>query len=178
MLDEKALRRPGFVEGTRVTLGDGQQWTVPWGVLALDGTPGGVGLVLTDDEVDLLSGAAERQPLGFLGSVVPLAARLLRVNYDLAPADLALLLEYDDSPPSVEMWKSVVEAISGPGERSYARWLKVVLEANGVERRGLSLGNAYSIANGLVSRGLAPPASHWVDDAIAKRREVALESLF
>ena len=29
MLDEKALRKPGFSEGYRVTLADGQEWTLP-----------------------------------------------------------------------------------------------------------------------------------------------------
>lgn len=29
MLDEKALRKPGFVEGARVKLGDGQEWLFP-----------------------------------------------------------------------------------------------------------------------------------------------------
>ncbi len=29
MLDEKALRKPGFSEGYRVTLADSQEWTLP-----------------------------------------------------------------------------------------------------------------------------------------------------
>ncbi|MDR3621553.1 MAG: hypothetical protein P4L85_19535 [Paludisphaera borealis] len=168
-LNEKALRKPGFAEGTRVTLADGQEWMIPPGWFRADGGADGTTRELTDVEVELLCGAEEDRPYEFVDVLVGLAGRLLSHNYRLTTADFATLLEFDGREEwSLSMWREIVKAIRGADERTYARWLSMTLKINGISPVGLALRDASAIANSLVTQGKAVPASQWVDDAIAK----------
>jgi len=178
--DEKALRKPGFMDGARVTLGDGQEWSIPAGVLTLDDSKQGVGPFLSASEIELLCGSEIGHAVDFVGVLVGLAGRMLGVNYDLTDADLAVLLEYDcDAEWSIAMWRDVFSAIRfGDRERTYFEWLNAVLHANGIDPEGRTLKSAADLANLFVRQGRAIPAGEWVHDAIRKREDKALEGLF
>lgn len=179
MLDEKALRRPGFIGGTRVTLGDGRKWSMPVGLFSTGGPGDGTDQTLTDDEVELLCGSEFDAPLGFIGTLVTLAGRMLRLNYNLASSDLAGLLTYDDSSEgSAKMWRDVFLAIKGGGSGSYSAWLRDALAANGIESKGMPVPTAVNIACGLARQGRAIPASNVVIDAINKKRAREFDQMF
>ena len=92
LLDEKSLRKPGFSEGLKVILADGQEWTLPKprirfkprivdGKVEIGGGPS-FGPEF-DDKLDILFGVAEADPAERLRVKFEVAVRLLAANYDL-----------------------------------------------------------------------------------------------
>jgi hypothetical protein len=123
MLDEKALRKPGFQEGTKVTLADGQDWVFPkprirftprivGGKVEINGGPS-FGPEL-DNQLDILFGVAEADPAERLRVKFEIAVRLLAANYDLKPTDFARLIVLEPGDPaSDERWDQLSSAIMG-----------------------------------------------------------------
>lgn len=121
MPDEKVLRRPEFAEGIPIALGDGREWHFRRPVIArlypevsadgqvtatADYGPEYTGLV------DALESAEKGLPQ--IEALMRVAVYLLRLNYDLAPADFRSLLPYvpgDDSNES--MWLRVAAVVVG-----------------------------------------------------------------
>lgn len=133
MLDEKALRKPGFVEGARVTLGDGQEWSIPRPRLRLVSarTPEGDVAIKSSPlvaehrqaDMDAMLEAADRSwegdHEGFVAYIMArarLATGLLLDNYDLDDAALATLLPvlFDDEP-NAAMWDEIAGVLRGTG---------------------------------------------------------------
>ena len=122
-LDEKSLRKPGFSEGTRVTLADGQEWTLPKpkirfkpkivdGKVEIGGGPS-FGPEF-DDKLDILFGVAEAEPAERLRVKFEVAVRLLAANYDLQPEHFAELIVLEPGDPvSDERWEQLCNAIMG-----------------------------------------------------------------
>lgn len=127
LLDERALRRDGFVEGVPIVLSDGQTWHFPRPVLtgfypvpeengrfrmvsAFDvGDEFGV---LYDEFVQSESGLEERLLM------VSLAWHLLSKNYALVKADLGRLLrmvrhDAPDADGNTEMWTALFDVVLG-----------------------------------------------------------------
>jgi hypothetical protein len=125
MLDEKALRKPGFTEGRAVILADGQAWTFPRPRIRLrpkfvDGqvviAGGQVFGPEFDDKLNVLFGSSDEESDGWarLGVEFELVVRLLGVNYDLAPVDFEELLVMEPGDPdSDERWRQLEELILG-----------------------------------------------------------------
>lgn len=123
MLDEKALRKPGFTVGRAVVLADGQTWTLPKPRLCF--TPGvsATGVEVwggatfgpeTDALLDVLFGVEPAPPLERLRVKFAVAARLLAANYDLQPADFPKLLALEPGDPVSEArWDELGEAVAG-----------------------------------------------------------------
>ena len=123
MLDEKALRRPTFAEGSRVKLADGQEWTFPKprirfkprvvdGRVEIDG--GATFGPEFDEKLEMLFGLGEIEGVERLRLQFEVAVRLLSTNYDLprgAVGDL-LVLEAGD-PASEERWESITNVMLG-----------------------------------------------------------------
>ena len=123
MLDEKALRNPGFTEGYPVIMADGQAWTFPKprirfkprivdGKVEIGGGPS-FGPEF-DDKLDILFGVALADPAERLRVKFEVAVRLLAANYDLKPDDFAelIVLEPGDAA-SEERWDQLSSAIMG-----------------------------------------------------------------
>jgi hypothetical protein len=123
MLDEKALRKPGFSEGYGVTLADGQEWALPKpkirfkpkvvdGKVEVGGGPS-FGPEF-DQQLDILFGVVDVEPIERLRVKFEMAVRLLSANYDLRPEDFSelIVLEPDD-PGSDERWEQLTRAIMG-----------------------------------------------------------------
>ncbi|MFO0892152.1 MAG: hypothetical protein U0790_23815 [Isosphaeraceae bacterium] len=124
MLDERAARRPGFREGPRVALGDGQEWSFPrpWlrlypvrgddGKLSVGGGPGyGPDY---DELVDQLIDCDPNDTSGRLALQFRMAACLLLRNYDLADRDLRRLLAVDLADPACEArWARINQVLLG-----------------------------------------------------------------
>src|SRR5437868_6310544 len=90
-VDEPAARRPGFVDGRRVTLADGRNWALP----PRDPSR-------ADPECDALLSAlldAEDRPES-LRAGLALLIFLLDRNYSLGPADLSALLTFPPGDPA------------------------------------------------------------------------------
>ncbi len=92
MVDERSVRRPGFIEGTRIRLADGQSWSFPASQPDRD-----------DPEYDQVLRAvfeaeddAER-----LRAELALTILLLARNYHLGPADYQELLGYPPGDPAL-----------------------------------------------------------------------------
>jgi hypothetical protein len=123
MLDEQALRKPGFTEGYKVALADGQEWTFPRprirlkpkivdGKVEIGGGPS-FGPEY-DDQLDVLFGAAEVDPVERLRVKFEMAVRLLAANYDLKPEDCAELIVLEPGEPaSEERWEQLSNVLSG-----------------------------------------------------------------
>jgi len=123
VLDEKALRKPAFSEGHKVTLADGQEWTFPKPRVRLkpkivDGkveVGGGPSFGREyDDSLDVLFGAVDAEPVERLRIKFEMAVRLLRANYELADADLGELIVLEPGDPaSDERWEQLSNVLLG-----------------------------------------------------------------
>jgi hypothetical protein len=122
-LDEKSLRKPGFVEGIKVKLADGQEWMLPKPKLRfkpkiIDGRVeigGGPSFGLEfEDKLDILFGVTDADPSERLRVKFEVAVRLLAANYNLEPDDFAelIVLEPGDAA-SDERWEQLSNAIMG-----------------------------------------------------------------
>lgn len=124
-LDEVALRKPGFHEGARVTLADGQEWALPelWHrfVPVFDEGRGDIVAEARvtygpehDRDLDLIMGGVEVEPLERMDALMRLPSRLLMANYSLTYTDLATLIPRDDRDERLRaMWKALLPAILG-----------------------------------------------------------------
>jgi hypothetical protein len=123
-LDELALRKPGFSEGYKVTLADGQEWKFPRPRIRFRPRIGADGRVEVgggpsfgpeyDQQLDILFGAVEAEPLEQLRVKFEVAVRLLRSNYDLTDAQLADLVVFEpDDDAGEERWDQLSRAIMG-----------------------------------------------------------------
>ena len=123
MLDEVALRKPGFQAGHRVKLADGQEWAFPKprlvfkptivdGKVDYDGGPS-FGPEF-DDKLEVLLGVREATPVERLRTKFEMAVRLLGSNYDLKPEDFGelLVLEMGDAA-SDDRWESLERVMVG-----------------------------------------------------------------
>jgi hypothetical protein len=123
-LDEVSLRRPGFVEGTRVVLGDGQSWSFPLPRLylfparAADGS-WDVGSGRThgpafDELVDRLLACDPDDLYGRLAIQFQMAASLLVQNYILSDDAMRILLAVDtEDPDCADRWARINDALLG-----------------------------------------------------------------
>src|SRR4051812_12212403 len=103
MIDERALRRPNYVEGKGIRLANGQVWSFP------ERPP------LQDDH-ELIAvlreiGESEDEP-DQLRAELTLAILLLSRNYDLTPADYQAILGFDPGDPALEEMQRGVDEIA------------------------------------------------------------------
>lgn len=123
MLDERALRKPGFQEGYRVKLADGQEWAFPKprmvfkpkivnGTIDFDGGPS-FGPEF-DDKLEVLLGVREATPVERLRIKFEMAVRLLKANYDLRDEDFGeLIVLVVGDPVSDERWDELDKVLAG-----------------------------------------------------------------
>jgi hypothetical protein len=123
MLDEKALRKPGFSEGHKVTLADGQEWTLPKpkicfrpqivdGKVEIGGGPS-FGPEF-DRELDVLFGVVDTDPIERLRVKFEMAVRLLSANYDLKPENYSELIVLEPGNEASDLrWEQLTDAIMG-----------------------------------------------------------------
>jgi hypothetical protein len=126
MLNEMALRKPDFQDGTRIKLGDGQEWTFRNPRMRLIPKRGEDGVINTALKIAPGQGDAIEKamtaywdmvpdgPLGSLGLKFNLAVNLLLANYDLTDEHLESLIYMDaDEPENKQLWKSIEALIQG-----------------------------------------------------------------
>ena len=124
MLDEKALRKPGFSEGYGVVLADNQTWIFPKPRIRFRPRVGPDGRVEVgggpsfgpeyDGSLDVLFGVTEADGLEQLRVKFEMAVRLLQSNYELTAADLAglIVLEPGDET-SEDRWDQLANVVMG-----------------------------------------------------------------
>jgi hypothetical protein len=99
MIDERSVRRPTFMEGTRIRLADAQEWSFP------DHPP------YKDDprHIALLRALGEAEDrCDRLRTELALTIHLLTRNYDLTSADYRDLLEFEPGDPALgEMQRAI-----------------------------------------------------------------------
>ncbi len=122
-LDEKALRKPSFSEGYKVTLADGQEWTLPKprirfkpsivdGKVEVTGAP--TFAPEFDEALDVLYGVKVVEPIEHLRVKFEMAVRLLSANYDLQSEDLVNLIVLEPgNESSDERWEQLSRVIMG-----------------------------------------------------------------
>lgn len=131
MLDEVALRKPGFQEGIKVKLCDGQEWTFPKVRLRLVpkiNTEGDIKLETKRDYATdvqkFLEYEVDDENFDFMDWMTrrfAAAAKLLLVNYDLTGQQLAEVLYWEaDSDESDDRWKLVDHAVLGLSPKALA----------------------------------------------------------
>lgn len=124
MLDEKALRKPGFTEGSKATLGDGQEWTLPEYVYCFYPDYDENGRIVAtgqtsygpdaDADLEVWLGSAEVEPIQRINAMMRVSAGLLLRNYDLdLPALRVLLKKSNSDEASREMWQGLTRAVLG-----------------------------------------------------------------
>lgn len=127
MLDEQALRRPGFKEGTPVVLADGQAWHLRRPVVRFVPSDSDVGFraclsLARGDGYDALltawQSAAEAAREDESASARAVAAELalgravLTANYDLTTEQLAELLQFGFDPDDEEAFRIRSEVLA------------------------------------------------------------------
>ncbi len=122
-LDEKALRKPTFVEGVRLRLADGQDWIVPkprFRFFPRFDTEGNVSIgskLSFGDDLDYIldeDGNENADPSEGLKRRFSVMAKLLTCNYNLGPADLGKLLELNRfDPESAAVWDPIDRLLAG-----------------------------------------------------------------
>jgi hypothetical protein len=123
LLDEAALRKPGFAPGVRLRFADGQDWEVPPAVYQLYPrfTPDGIVVAakLTfgpelEYFLDLDDSPTGEEGVEYVRRQFEIMARLLLANYDLTPDDLGRLLTLNRADPeSAEMWAAIDRFLIG-----------------------------------------------------------------
>ncbi len=123
MLDENALRKPGFTAGRQVLMADGQYWTLPKPKLRFAPRVSAAGVEVwggasfgpeSDALLDVLYGVEPAPSLERLRVKFEVAVRLLSANYDLKPQDFAQLLVLEPGNPESEArWDQLGEAVTG-----------------------------------------------------------------
>jgi hypothetical protein len=130
MSEERSVRKPGYVEGVRVRLSDGQSWSLPLR-----------GFVRRDDEYDALLAAvcqSEDQAEG-LRAELALTVLLMTRNYDLRPDELNALLSFPPGDPALSELQRLVHELT---LESIRRWRA----AAGVWTSGASEGRVAPVA--------------------------------
>ena len=124
MLDELALRKEGFEEGTRVVLADGQEWSIPEYTFIFMPEYGEDGRITAggrasfgadvDADLDVWLGSVDVQPIERLSAMMRVACELLTKNYNLDISALQTLLKKDGGDPANrEMWAELTRAVQG-----------------------------------------------------------------
>jgi hypothetical protein len=123
-LDEKALRKPEFTEGSKVVLGDGQEWTLPDYTYCFFPDYDESGRIVAnghtsygpdaDADLDVWLGSAEVEPIARINAQMRVVSNLLLKNYDLKITDLQILLRKNNADDNLrEMWAAVTRAVLG-----------------------------------------------------------------
>jgi hypothetical protein len=123
VLDEKALRRPGFRDDCRVRLADGQEWSLPKPRIRISrrtAEDGSRKLVespqLGPDYATVLEAyeSAVESGDGAALAMFDLAAALLRENYTLTDQQADTLLEFrPDDPENDVLWGAILSTARG-----------------------------------------------------------------
>ncbi len=129
MLDEQALRRPGFEEGTAVTLADGQDWQLarPRVRLCPAANDQGWKTVLTRPDggvfaglMDAYDNLSEEATVGEVARLeLGLGKALLTANYELDDEQVGSLIQFaynaKDDPEGTACREAVMGVIFGYG---------------------------------------------------------------
>ncbi len=129
MLNEPSLRKPGFQEGIKVKLGDGQEWTFPPVKMRVVPTMDSEGTVTAKSSrttmgsdvtkeinafVDYIISEEDWNLMGWLTKRMTAAAKLLMMNYDLSGEQLAELLYWEqDDQEIADRWQAIDSAMLG-----------------------------------------------------------------
>jgi hypothetical protein len=201
MLNEIALRTPGFVEGVRITLHDGQAWAFPKPKIlevSLDFSGPGRPRFASSAPVrsfgvgyfeKLEAALASEEPLDQIQQFAWLASDILRLNYGLSDEDLSDLLPYvvdevsgEWEPSNRAMWQSIVNVaagIAGVAGRTRVRWARLAaIMACGRPDGGLDLEDANDIAAIMVGQGTFPAANTWVEREAAAAEDERMAAMF
>ncbi len=125
-LDEVALRKPEFVEGVRIVLGDGQEWSFPMPKLRLvpqrdsnGEITAGIKAIPGQDKslsrvFDILWTLAEEEPDDAWSVRFAAASYLLGLNYTLTDDDLGdLIFLSRDDQESLDRWQFIDNVLRG-----------------------------------------------------------------
>ena len=169
MLNEIALRKPGFSEGRKVVLADGQAWTFPRPKIRLkprivDGKVeigGGPSFGPEyDEQLDVLFGVTDVDPAERLRVKFEVAVRLLAANYNLRPDELAELIVLEPGDPASDGAPGpALQRDHGYRPKTFARYLRLCARMAG-ETEEIELEDAIGIASFLVAMRRVPPVTH------------------
>jgi hypothetical protein len=136
-LDEQALRRPDFVPGTPVKLGDGQSWELRRPVVRFVPSANDAGFETRlrlegDDDYEALcrradaaaravrEGGEGASTAPYIAAELAMGRAILLGNYDLTPEQVADLLQFSYDPADEAGWElrlSVLAVARGEGPK-------------------------------------------------------------
>ena len=190
MFDEKALRRPDWLPGVPVKLGDGQIWElrkprIRWypqiagDAVTTRGSSPDLGPEC-DELLGVFFGDFESDTIDFPSARFHLAIRLLCANYDVGNEHLReLLFVEQDDESNRGMWSDICRRDRRPLPKTYTRYLKLAYEAGtGRRPRVMQQDDLREIVGMLVMTGRVPPPWKWVESQVAQEELNSLESIF
>jgi hypothetical protein len=173
---ELERRRPGWIEGAWVELGDGQKWSVPKPTASEPDTF----MRLLEDLMKL----DDDQQVEQLSSVANLAGILIRRNYSLTDGELSALLTLGQfagkgggwTPRSIALWPELAAIIKGQlseDGRTLERWYRLASIRTGTFRGVVLLEDLNGLIDIEVADKRFPASGQWVDwiaERIASQR--------
>lgn len=174
--DEPSRRKPG-ASGSPVRLADGRLWL--FGHPTYRPTAAGLTSPLVDRPLDRLFESAVLGEGVELTDVWDAARALLLCNYDLSDEEAADLLSVSPGPESAELAEAVVVAVFGgeTGEKTFTRWVRASLVANGLGGADLSAGDLTDLLAILVATHRTIPLTQFADACRRVDERANLEAL-
>jgi hypothetical protein len=175
-LIEHQRRKPG-ADGVPVRLADGQLWLLA--VPTYRARSGGLTRPPVDQPLDRIFEAVVLDEGLNWADLWAAARELLRANYELRDDELAQLLSVSPGPEGQALAADVVRALFGPdqGERTYTRWVRASLLANGIGDVEISAHDLLNVLAVLVATNRSVPLSKFADACRLLEERARLETL-
>ena len=175
-LTEQGCRKHG-AGGTPLILADGEEWLLASPTFRP--RPSSVTQPPIDSPLDLLFDSLVLDEGIALRNVWEIAAALLRANYELTDEALSALLRVETGKEKRQLVAAVLDATFGSerGPRSYSRWVRASLLANGLGESDIPAQDLPDVLAVLVATNRTVPVSRFVDACQDVQERSALESL-
>jgi hypothetical protein len=169
-------RKPG-ADGIPIRLSDGRNWLLARP--AYCPRLAGVTTPVVDEPLDRIFECAVMGGDLDLKDIWLAAKQLLLANYELSPDELRNLLSTSPGPDSRTLASGVIEALFGSGqdEKSYSRWVRASLLANGLGGMDISAQDLPNVLAILVATNRSIPLFRFADACRLVDERARLERL-
>ena len=170
-------RRKSGVDGTIVTLADGQPWLLARPTY--QACRGGLTQPHVDGPLDRMFESTVLSEGLSLCDVWEVARELLKRNYDLSDDEACDLLSVAPGAECKALASAILDALFGTqeSEKTYTAWIRASLLANGLGRVDIRAGDLSNVLAILVATNRTIPLSQFADACRLMDERARLEAL-